>query len=52
MKYTVITGASTGIGYEAALAFAGKNKNLIIKFLLSTSFKMSIFFVNNLNLFI
>ena len=30
MKYTVITGASTGIGYEAALAFAGKNKNLII----------------------
>ena len=30
MKYTVITGAKTGIGYEAALAFAGKNKNLII----------------------
>ena len=30
MKYTVITGASTGIGYEAALAFAWKNKNLII----------------------
>ena len=30
MKYTVITGASSGIGYEAALAFAGKNKNLII----------------------
>lgn len=23
MKYTVITGASSGIGYEAALAFAG-----------------------------
>ena len=30
MKYTVITGASTGIGYEAALAFAKKNKNLVI----------------------
>lgn len=30
MKYTVITGASTGIGYEAALAFAAKNKNLVI----------------------
>ena len=30
MKYTVITGASSGIGYEAALAFAGKNKNLVI----------------------
>ena len=30
MKYTVITGASTGIGYEAALAFTRKNKNLII----------------------
>ena len=30
MKYTVITGASSGIGYEAALAFAEKNKNLVI----------------------
>lgn len=30
MKYTVITGASSGIGYESALAFAAKAKNLII----------------------
>ena len=30
MKYTVITGASSGIGYESALAFASKGKNLII----------------------
>lgn len=30
MKYTVITGASSGIGYEAALAFAEKGKNLIL----------------------
>ena len=30
MNYTVITGASSGIGYEAALSFAQKNKNLII----------------------
>lgn len=30
MKYTVITGASSGIGYESALAFAAKGKNLII----------------------
>ncbi|MBP0724984.1 SDR family NAD(P)-dependent oxidoreductase [Bacillus sp. RG28] len=30
MKYTVITGASSGIGYEAALAFAARGKNLII----------------------
>jgi uncharacterized protein len=28
--YTVITGASSGIGYEGALAFAEKGKNLII----------------------
>jgi hypothetical protein len=28
--YTVITGASSGIGYETAKAFAGRNKNLII----------------------
>lgn len=26
MKYTVITGASSGIGYEAALAFASRGK--------------------------
>ncbi|MDN4526659.1 SDR family NAD(P)-dependent oxidoreductase [Fictibacillus fluitans] len=30
MKYTVITGASSGIGYETALAFAEKGKNLIV----------------------
>ncbi|MGG0824818.1 SDR family NAD(P)-dependent oxidoreductase [Paenibacillus turicensis] len=30
MKYTVITGASSGIGLEAALAFAGRGKNLIL----------------------
>ncbi|TFD93671.1 SDR family oxidoreductase [Jeotgalibacillus sp. R-1-5s-1] len=30
MKYTVITGASSGIGYEAALAFASRNKNIIV----------------------
>ncbi|MEG0159370.1 MAG: SDR family NAD(P)-dependent oxidoreductase [Carnobacterium sp.] len=29
-KYTVITGASSGIGYETALAFAGKEKNMIL----------------------
>ena len=30
MKYTVITGASSGIGFETALAFAALGKNLII----------------------
>ncbi|QTL52249.1 SDR family NAD(P)-dependent oxidoreductase [Priestia aryabhattai] len=30
MKYTVITGASSGIGYESALAFAKKGGNLIL----------------------
>lgn len=29
-KYTVITGASAGIGYEAAKAFAGRGKNLVL----------------------
>lgn len=28
--YTVITGASSGIGYETARAFAARGKNLII----------------------
>ncbi|WAA08897.1 SDR family NAD(P)-dependent oxidoreductase [Fervidibacillus albus] len=30
MKYTVITGASSGIGYYSALAFAKRGKNLIL----------------------
>lgn len=30
MKFTVITGASSGIGYETALAFATKGKHLIL----------------------
>lgn len=30
MKYTVITGASSGIGYETALAFASRGKNVIL----------------------
>lgn len=30
MKYTVITGASSGIGYETALAFAARGRNLIL----------------------
>ncbi|GAA0339684.1 SDR family NAD(P)-dependent oxidoreductase [Oceanobacillus oncorhynchi subsp. oncorhynchi] len=30
MKYTVITGASSGIGYATALAFAKRGKNLIL----------------------
>lgn len=30
MAYTVITGASSGIGYEAALAFAARGKDLIV----------------------
>lgn len=30
MKYTVITGASSGIGHAAALAFADRGKNLIL----------------------
>lgn len=29
-RYTVITGASSGIGYESALAFASRGKNLIL----------------------
>lgn len=29
-KYTVITGASSGIGYETAKAFANRGKNLIV----------------------
>ncbi|MFQ1016564.1 SDR family NAD(P)-dependent oxidoreductase [Gilliamella sp. BG7] len=29
-KYTAITGASSGIGYAAAIAFAKRNKNLIV----------------------
>ncbi|WNR44407.1 SDR family NAD(P)-dependent oxidoreductase [Paenibacillus roseipurpureus] len=30
MKYIVITGASSGIGYETALAFAARGKNLVL----------------------
>ncbi|WP_297438554.1 SDR family NAD(P)-dependent oxidoreductase, partial [uncultured Clostridium sp.] len=30
MKYTVITGASTGIGREAAKEFAKRGKNLVV----------------------
>ncbi|MEK3864481.1 SDR family NAD(P)-dependent oxidoreductase [Paenibacillus sp. FSL H7-0716] len=30
MKYTVVTGASSGIGYETSLAFAARGKNLIV----------------------
>ncbi len=30
MKYTVITGASSGIGYASAIAFAKRGKNLIL----------------------
>ncbi|WP_033541541.1 SDR family NAD(P)-dependent oxidoreductase [Planococcus sp. CAU13] len=30
MKYTVITGSSSGIGYETALAFASRDKNVIL----------------------
>lgn len=29
-KYTVITGANSGIGYDTAKAFAGRGKNLVI----------------------
>jgi len=29
-KYTVITGASSSIGYKAAKAFAERGKNLVI----------------------
>lgn len=29
-RYTVITGASSGIGYETAKAFAGRGSNLIL----------------------
>lgn len=30
MHYTVITGASSGIGYEAALGFASRGKNIVL----------------------
>ncbi|AWV34518.1 SDR family NAD(P)-dependent oxidoreductase [Paenibacillus odorifer] len=30
MKYTVVTGASSGIGYETSLALAARGKNLIV----------------------
>ncbi|MCZ6914366.1 MAG: SDR family NAD(P)-dependent oxidoreductase [Rickettsia endosymbiont of Ixodes persulcatus] len=50
MKYTVITGASSGIGYETALAFATRGKNLIIAARRTETDDITIHILNGCNL--